>query len=128
MQRIMLQGKLHRVAVTHAELNYIGSCAIDQNLLEAANIIEYQQVEIWNVNNGERFSTYAIKGERGTGIISVNGSAARRAQVGDILIIAAFAHVDEVEAHAFKPAVVFVDERNQVTSIDSVLPIQPFVP
>jgi aspartate 1-decarboxylase len=127
MQRIMLQGKLHPVAVTHAELNYIGSCAIDQDLLEAANILPYQQIDIWNVNNGERFTTYAIEGERGSGIISVNGSAERRAEIGDILIIAAFAHLEETELKDFKPHVVFVNERNQITQQDSVLPIQPFI-
>lgn len=128
MQRIMLQGKLHRVSVTHAELNYIGSCAIDQNLLEAANILPYQQIDLWNVTNGERFTTYAIEGERGSGIISVNGSAARRAQVGDVLIIAAFAHVEEHELSQFKPHVVFVDERNQITDQNNVIPVQPFIP
>ena len=83
MQRTMLKSKLHRVTVTHAELHYEGSCAIDQNLLDAADIKEYQQIEIYNVTNGERFSTYAIAAERGSGIISVNGAAARRAAAGD---------------------------------------------
>src|SRR6218665_3223339 len=98
MQRHLLKSKLHRVTTTHAELNYIGSCAIDENLLEAADIVENEQIDIWNVTNGERFSTYAIRAERGSGVISVNGSAARRVQVGDILIIASFAvfHDEEV--------------------------------
>ena len=79
MQRTMLKSKLHRVTTTHAELHYEGSCAIDEDLLDAANIREYEQIDIWNINNGERFTTYAIRGARGSGIISVNGSAARRA-------------------------------------------------
>jgi aspartate 1-decarboxylase len=88
MQRMMLKSKLHRVTVTHAELHYEGSCAIDQDLLDAADIREYQQIDIYNVNNGERFTTYAISAERGSGIISVNGAAARKAAPGDLLIIA----------------------------------------
>lgn len=90
MQRTMLQSKLHRVTTTHSELHYEGSCAIDQNLLDAADIREYQAIDIYNVTNGERFSTYAISAERGTGIISVNGAAARKAAAGDLLIIACF--------------------------------------
>lgn len=91
MQRTMLKSKLHRVTTTHSELHYEGSCAIDLDLLEAADIVEHEQIDIWNVNNGERFTTYAIRAERGSGIISVNGSAARRAAPGDLLIIASFA-------------------------------------
>ena len=91
MQRTMLKSKLHRVTATHSELHYEGSCAIDEDLLDAANIREYEQIDIWNVNNGERFTTYAIRAERGSGVISVNGSAARKAAPGDILIIATFA-------------------------------------
>ena len=97
MQRTMLKSKLHRVTATHADLHYEGSCAIDEDLLEAANIKEYEQIDIWNVNNGERFTTYAIRAERGSGVISVNGSAARRAAPGDILIIATFAVYNEIE-------------------------------
>lgn len=82
MQRHMLKSKIHRAAVTHCELHYEGSCAIDEDLLEAANIVENERIDIWNVNNGERFSTYAIKGERGSGMISLNGSAARRRATG----------------------------------------------
>ena len=85
MQRTLLKSKIHRVTTTQCELHYEGSCAIDENLLDAANICENEQVHIWNINNGERFITYAIRGERGSGIISVNGSAARRAAVGDLL-------------------------------------------
>ena len=115
MQRTLLHGKLHRVTVTAAELNYIGSCAIDQNLLDAANIMEYEQIDLWNVTNGERFTTYAISAPSGSGVISVNGSAARRVQIGDILIIAAFAQVDASELNDFTANVVFVNEANRIT-------------
>ncbi len=113
MFRTLLKSKIHRVAATHAELHYEGSCAIDEDLLDAANLCENEQIHIWNINNGERFVTYAIKGERGSGMISVNGSAARRAQVGDLLIIAAFAQVHEDHVAQHKPKLVFVNERNQ---------------
>ena len=125
MQRTLLHGKLHRVTVTAAELNYIGSCAIDQDLLDAANIMEYEQIDLWNVTNGERFTTYAISAPNGSGVISVNGSAARRVQIGDILIIAAFAQVDASELNDFTANVVFVDEHNRVTEQKRVTPIQP---
>jgi len=125
MQRIMLKSKLHRVTTTHAELHYIGSCAIDENLLEAADIREYEEVQIWNVNNGERFATYAIKAERGSGVISVNGSAARRAAPGDLLIIASFAQYEDAELVNNQPKLVFVDENNQMTALDNQTPTQP---
>jgi len=115
MQRYMLKSKIHRAVVTHCELHYEGSCAIDEALLEAANILENERIDVWNINNGERFSTYAIKGERDSGIISLNGSAARRAQLGDLVIIATFANVDDGELEAgWKPALVFVDDTNMV--------------
>ena len=113
MFRTLLKSKIHRVAATHAELHYEGSCAIDEDLLDAANICENEQIHIWNVDNGERFVTYAIKGERGSGMISVNGSAARRAAVGDLLIIAAFAQVHEDQVKDHKPKLVFVNDKNQ---------------
>ena len=119
MQRIQLKSKLHRVRTTASELNYEGSCAIDELLLEAADIREYEQIEIYNVNNGERFSTYAIKGRRGSGMISVNGAAARKAAVGDILIIASFAGYSEVELAKYQPRLVYVDERNRIKRIGS---------
>ena len=115
MLRQLLRSKLHRVYTTHAELHYIGSCAIDQNLMEAAGIVEFEQIHIWNVSNGERFVTYAMRAGRGSGTISVNGSAARRAQVGDILIIATFAMLSEAELASHKPTVVFVDDKNRIT-------------
>ena len=113
MFRTLLKSKIHRVKTTHAELHYEGSCAIDEDLLDASGICENEQIHIWNVDNGERFVTYAIKGQRGTGMISVNGSAARRAAVGDLLIIAAFAQVHEDQVGGHKPKLVFVNDQNQ---------------
>ena len=124
MQRTMLKSKLHRVTTTHADLHYEGSCAIDEDLLEAANIKEYEQIDIWNVNNGERFTTYAILAERGSGVISVNGSAARRAAVGDILIIATFARFDEQERLEHRPRLVHVDEQNRIIELPAGIPVQ----
>jgi aspartate 1-decarboxylase len=124
MFRSLLKSKIHRVAVTHCELHYEGSCAIDENLLEAANIVENEQIHIWNIDNGERFVTYAIKGQRGSGMISVNGSAARRAAVGDLIIIAAFAQVHEEQVAAHKPRLVFVDEANRQMSQRDFVPTQ----
>lgn len=124
MQRSMLKSKIHRAIATHAELHYEGSCAIDEDLLDAANIREYEEIHIWNVNNGERFSTYAIRGQRGSGVISLNGSAARRAQVGDILIIATFVHIDEAELDAHKPNLVYVDASNKITHTKNGIPVQ----
>ena len=108
MQRMMLKSKLHRVTVTHAELHYEGSCAIDENLLDAADIKEYQQIDVYNVNNGERFTTYAIRAERGSGTISVNGAAARKAATGDLLIIASYVTMNEIELQNFEPDLVYV--------------------
>lgn len=109
----MLKSKLHRVTVTALELNYEGSCAIDSNLLKSSNIRANEQVHIYNVNNGERFITYAIQAEPGSGTISLNGAAARLAAIGDILIVASYAQVTEDEADAFRPRVVYVDSDNQ---------------
>ena len=124
MQRTMLKSKLHRVRVTHSELDYEGSCAIDETLLEAADIREYQQIEIYNVNNGERFTTYAIRAQRNSGIISVNGAAARRAAPGDILIIATYAVYNELELEKFKPELVYVDAMNRIKDKRREIPIQ----
>lgn len=124
MQRMMLKSKLHRVTVTHAELHYEGSCAIDQDLLDAADIREYQQIDIYNVNNGERFTTYAISAERGSGIISVNGAAARKAAPGDLLIIATYAMYDEAELARFEPDLVYVDSRNRMVNQRHKIPVQ----
>jgi aspartate 1-decarboxylase len=124
MQRTMLKSKLHRVTVTRAELHYEGSCAIDQDLLDAADIREYQQIDIYNVNNGERFTTYAITAERGSGTISVNGAAARLAAPGDLLIIATYASYNEIELAKFEPDLVYVDAKNRITHQAGKIPTQ----
>jgi aspartate 1-decarboxylase len=124
MFRHMLKSKIHRVTVTQCELHYEGSCAIDEDLLDAADILENEQVHIWNINNGERFVTYAIKGQRGSGMISVNGSAARRASVGDLIIIAAFAQVHEDQLPTHKPQLVFVDDQNRMVGSRDHVPAQ----
>ncbi|WP_137895678.1 aspartate 1-decarboxylase [Ramlibacter sp. 2FC] len=124
MFRTLLKSKIHRAAVTHCELHYEGSCAIDENLLEASGIAENEQVHIWNINNGERFITYAIRGERGSGMISLNGSAARRASLGDLVIIAAFAQVHEDQVATHQPKLVFVNEQNQRVDLRSRVPVQ----
>ena len=124
MQRTMLKSKLHRVRVTHAELDYEGSCAIDEELLDAADIREYQQIEIYNVNNGERFTTYAIRARRNSGIISVNGAAARKAAPGDILIIATYAVYNELELEKFRPELVYVDAMNRIRDKRREIPVQ----
>ena len=110
----VLKSKLHRVRVTQAELNYVGSITIDEDLMDAAGLMENEQVHVVNNNNGERLITYVIKGERGSGIICLNGAAARRAQVGDIVIIIAYAMMTPDEARTFKPTVVFPDDNNRL--------------
>ena len=120
----MLKGKIHRATVTHAELHYEGSIAIDGNLLDAAGVREYEQIHAWNVNNGERFVTYALRAEEGSGIISVNGSAAHRAQPGDLLIIAAFVSLTEAEAVLHKPRLVYVDADNRIARTNTSIPKQ----
>ncbi len=124
MQRLMLKSKLHRVTVTHSELHYEGSCAIDENLLEAADIREYQQIDIYNVSNGERFTTYAIKAQRGSGIISVNGAAAHKANPGDLVIIATYAMYNELELQKFQPELVYVDANNRIVDQRRQIPVQ----
>ncbi|MHB1331499.1 MAG: aspartate 1-decarboxylase [Sulfuriferula sp.] len=124
MQRTMLKSKLHRVRVTQSELHYEGSCAIDETLLEAADIREYQQIDIYNVTNGERFTTYAIRAERDSGTISVNGAAAHKAKPGDLLIIATYASYSEAELPQFAPQLVYVDELNRIVASRSQIAIQ----
>ncbi|MDR1311790.1 MAG: aspartate 1-decarboxylase [Burkholderiaceae bacterium] len=114
MQRIMLRSKIHRVKVTQCDLNYEGSCGIDQDLLDAAGIMEYEHIDIYNVNNGERFSTYAISGARGTGEISLNGAAARRASLDDLLIICTYGQMTDEEIKTYYPQIVFVDGNNKI--------------
>ena len=124
MQRTMLKSKLHRVRVTHSELHYEGSCAIDETLLEAADIREYQQIEIYNVTNGERFTTYAIRAERDSGIISVNGAAAHKANPGDSVISATYAVYSEIELQKYAPQLVYVDEHNRIVGRRERIPVQ----
>jgi aspartate 1-decarboxylase len=120
----MLQAKIHRVRVTHSELHYEGSCAIDDALLEASGIREYQQIDIYNVTNGERFTTYAIRAQRNSGVISVNGAAAHKADPGDILIIAAYAAYSEMELQKYHPSLVYVDEHNRIRDQRDSIPVQ----
>ncbi len=124
MHLSLLKTKIHRATVTHSELNYEGSIAIDDNLLAATGIREFEQVHIWDVTNGARFSTYAIRAEAGSGVVSLNGGAARHVQVGDIIIIAAFASMTEQEADSFKPKLVYVDGNNQITHTNDTIPTQ----
>src|SRR4051794_26956047 len=115
MKRSLFKSKLHRATVTHADLTYEGSVTIDQDLLEASDILPYERVHIWNASNGSRLETYALPGPSGSGVICVNGAAARHAQPGDIVIIATFAEaVDEAEARSWKPVVVRVDAKNRI--------------
>jgi aspartate 1-decarboxylase len=124
MQAIMLKAKLHKARVTHAVLNYEGSCAIDGNLLDLAGIREYEQIQIYNVTNGERFTTYAIRGEEGSRIISINGAAAHKAGVGDTIIICAYASYSEAELINFKPRLVYMNEDNTVSHAANTMPLQ----
>jgi aspartate 1-decarboxylase len=117
MQRVMLRAKLHRATVTEADLNYEGSCGIDEDLLDAADMKEFEYIELYNINNGERFSTYVIKAPRGSGVISLNGAAARKAHVGDLLIICTYAPMSAPEVATYKPKVVLLDEGNQIKEI-----------
>ncbi|MDF2156641.1 aspartate 1-decarboxylase [Algoriphagus sp. CAU 1675] len=114
MQIQIMKSKIHRVKITQAELHYVGSITIDEDLMDAANLIENEKVQVVNVNNGERLETYVIKGERGSGQICLNGPAARKAAVGDIVIIISYAGMDFEEAKKFKPVVIFPDERNKL--------------
>lgn len=117
----LLQAKLHRVRVTQADLDYEGSCGIDEGLLQASGLRVNQYIELYNITNGERFSTYIIKAPRGSGEISLNGAAARKAMVGDLLIICAYSSYSEEEAELHQPVVVLVDERNQPRQVRPAL-------
>lgn len=119
MQLTMLKGKIHRAVVKQAELNYVGSITIDPELMEAAGILEYEQVQIVDVENGNRFETYTIDGEPGSGMICLNGAAARQVQVGDHVIIMAYCQMDTNEAKEYKPKVVFVDEDNHISRVSN---------
>lgn len=125
MQRIMLKAKLHRPIVTHSELNYEGSCAIDGQLLDAAGIREYEQIQIYNINNGERFTTYALRAEDGSGVFSVNGAAAHKANPGDRIIICVFASYGEAELASYKPTLIYFDnDDNRITRTGDSIPVQ----
>ncbi len=124
MQITLLKSKLHHAHVTHSELEYEGSCAIDSGLLEAADIREYEQIHVYNLANGERFTTYAIRAEAGSGIISVNGAAAHKAQPGDRVIICTYAVLSEQEAAAFQPQLVYLDTDNRITRRRTSVPVQ----
>ena len=117
MQLKMLQAKLHAVRVTHADPDYEGSCGIDSDLIAAAGLRPHQHIDIYNVSNGERFSTYIIRGAAGSGEISLNGAAARKAMVGDALIICAYALYEESELSAYQPVIVIVGEGNRIKSV-----------
>jgi len=124
LQSLMLKAKLHKASVSHAELDYEGSCAIDGNLLDSAGIREFEQIQIYNISNGERFTTYAIRAESGSGIISVNGAAAHKANVGDKVIICAFGSYTEAEMLNHKPKLVYLDESNTITRSSNNIPVQ----
>ena len=124
MQLTLLKAKLHKARVTHSELEYEGSCAIDSILLEAAGIHEYEQIHIYNIDNGERFTTYAIRAEAGSGTISVNGAAAHKANPGDCVIICAYAVLARNEVANFKPSLVYLDENNRITRTSDQIPVQ----
>ncbi len=113
----MLKAKIHRATVTQAELDYVGSITVDMDLLEQAGILEYEKVQIVDVNNGSRFETYTIAGERGSGVMCLNGAAARKVQTGDKIILMAYAQVTPEEASELRPTVLFVDEKNKVTKV-----------
>jgi len=124
MQTTMLKAKLHRATVTRSELGYEGSCAIDSNFLELSGIREYEQIQIYNINNGARFTTYAIRAEAGSGIFSVNGAAARLACPGDLIIVCAYAQYDQKELVDYKPTLVYFNEKNEVIRSSDSIPVQ----
>lgn len=124
MQITLLKGKLHMASVTHAELWYDGSCAIDADLIQLAGLREFEQIDIYNVSNGERFTTYVIQAEAGSGTISLNGAAARKAQIDDKIIIAAYGQFSEAEAQSFKPSLVYLNEDNAIERVVNSIPVQ----
>lgn len=124
MQVTLLKSKLHKAAVTHAELEYEGSCAIDGALLDTAGIHEYEQIQIYNITNGERLITYAIRAEDGSGVISVNGAAAHKAGPGDRVIICSYAELNAHEAALHKPTLVYLDEKNRIIRTANSIPVQ----
>jgi len=124
MQTFMLKAKLHQACVIKVELHYEGSCAIDGSLLDRAGIREYEQIHLYNLNNGERLVTYAIRAEEGSGLISVNGAAARKANVGDRIILCSYAMVEQAELARFRPCILYLDEHNRVLHSRHAIPVQ----
>ncbi len=124
MQTTLLKAKLHRARVTHSELEYEGSCAIDGYLLDQAGIREYEQIQIYNVNNGARFTTYAIRAQNGSGIVSINGAAARHAAVNDIVIICAYAILNQAELQNYQPTLIYVNADNKIIRTGHHIPVQ----
>lgn len=124
MQTTMLKAKLHRATVTRSELGYEGSCAIDGNILDLSGIREYEQIQIYNINNGARFTTYAIRAENGSGAFSVNGAAARLACPGDLIIVCAFVILDQKELKNYKPTLIYFNEKNEIQRSASSIPVQ----
>jgi len=125
MQRILLKSKIHRVRVTEANLDYEGSCTIDRDLLQAADILPYEQIKIYNVHNGARFDTYAMAGPRGTGVICLNGAAARMGAKGDLIIITSYANYDDSEVSGHQPKIILVDADNKPTTRGVLTTCQP---
>jgi aspartate 1-decarboxylase len=114
MQRIMLKSKIHRAVITESDLNYDGSLTIDKDLMDAADIVPFERVKVYNINNGERFDTYAIEGAAGSGVIGLNGAAARKGHVGDLIIIVTFGSYDEHDLATYAPVILLCDERNAI--------------
>ncbi len=124
MQLTVLKAKLHKASVTHSEIEYEGSCAIDANLLDKAGIHEYEQIQIYIITNGERFITYAIRAEKNSRIISVNGAAAHKAKPGDRVIICSYGMIEEKEISSYKPTLLYLDQDNNITHINDRIPVQ----
>ena len=124
MQLTVLKAKLHQACVTHAELDYEGSCAIDGKVLDLAGIHEYEQIQIYNISNGARFTTYAIRAENGSRVISVNGAAAHKAKPGDRVIICSYGSIDEKDISRYKPTLVYLDQQNHIKQIKDNIPVQ----
>jgi aspartate 1-decarboxylase len=118
MRRTFFKSKIHRATVTHADLDYEGSVTLDEDLMDAAGISEYEAIHVWNITRGSRLQTYAIRGQRGSGVVCINGAAAHLNRPGDLVILATFAEMDEAEARAHRPSVVLVDARNRIVSSD----------
>lgn len=124
MELTLLKCKLHKACVTHAEVDYDGSCAVDSALLEAAGIAEYERVDVYNLRNGERLTTYAIAAERGSGVVSMNGAAAHKAQPGDRVIICCYCNLSEEQARRHRPRLIYLDESNAVVRTADSIPVQ----